>query len=402
MDLAHTLESASSGEVIKCIDMHTTGEPTRIVYAGFPPLSGTLLSQRDQARDQYDHLRKRIMLEPRGHYDMYGAILRPTTELVESGEAHIGVLFTHNGGFSTMCGHATIALGRFLVDTHDVTVFPKGNELVVDAASQTVVVNLHAPCGLVRITVPIKDTTDGIKSDPSRAVSFLSTPGYAAATNLTISIPPEIRWTELEGRESITLDVSYGGAFYALIKMHELGFASTGLRKVDLDSLSQVMKRLKAHFETHPDILAACQHPEDGRLSYLYSIMLVDTNVGHKPDGVAGAETGLCFFADNQIDRSPTGSCVTARMALAHAKGERAVGQRWAYNSIVSNHFQTGAFEAEIVETGLRVEGGNAPAKDAVVVRVEGRAYYTGTSTFMVEEGDVTSHSGFVMSDMTV
>ncbi|GKZ84340.1 hypothetical protein AnigIFM60653_010791 [Aspergillus niger] len=399
MDLSHALETASSGEVIKCVDMHTTGEPTRIVYAGFPPLSGSLLSQRDQARDQYDHLRKRIMLEPRGHYDMYGAILRPSTELVETGEAHIGVLFTHNGGFSTMCGHATIALGRFLVDTHDVAVFPKRNELVVEDTS--VVVNLHAPCGLVRITVPVKETADGFKSDPSRAVSFLSTPGYAAATNLTILIPPEIRWSELEGRESIALDVSYGGAFYTLINMHELGFASTGLKKVDLDSLSQVMRRLKTYLESHPDILSACQHPEDKRLSYLYSIMLVDTNVGFKPDSVAGAETGLCFFADNQIDRSPTGSCVTARMALAHAKGERSVGQRWAYNSVVSNHFQTGAFEAEIVETGLRVEGGNAPAKDAVVVRVEGRAYYTGTSSFMVEEGDVTSHGGFVMSDMT-
>ncbi|KAI2825916.1 hypothetical protein CBS147343_7553 [Aspergillus niger] len=399
MDLARALETASSGEVIKCVDMHTTGEPTRIVYAGFPPLRGSLLSQRDQARDQYDHLRKRIMLEPRGHYDMYGAILRPSTELVESGEAHIGVLFTHNGGFSTMCGHATIALGRFLVDTHDVAVFPKRNELVVEDTS--VVVNLHAPCGLVRITVPVQETADGFKSDPSRAVSFLSTSGYAAATNLTILIPPEIRWSELEGRESITLDVSYGGAFYALINMHELGFASTGLKKVDLDSLSQVMRRLKTYLESHPDILSACQHPEDKRLSYLYSIMLVDTNVGFKPDGVAGAETGLCFFADNQIDRSPTGSCVTARMALAHAKGERSVGQRWAYNSVVSNHFQTGAFEAEIVETGLRVEGGNAPAKDAVVVRVEGRAYYTGTSSFMVEEGDVTSHGGFVMSDIT-
>lgn len=399
MDLSHALETASSGEVIKCVDMHTTGEPTRIVYAGFPPLSGSLLSQRDQARDQYDHLRKRIMLEPRGHYDMYGAILRPSTELVETGEAHIGVLFTHNGGFSTMCGHATIALGRFLVDTHDVAVFPKRNELVVEDTS--VVVNLHAPCGLVRITVPVKETADGFKSDPSRAVSFLSTPGYAAATNLTILIPPEIRWSELEGRESIALDVSYGGAFYALINMHELGFASTGLKKVDLDSLSQVMRRLKTYLESHPDILSACQHPEDKRLSYLYSIMLVDTNVGFKPDGVAGTETGLCFFADNQIDRSPTGSCVTARMALAHAKGERSVGQRWAYNSVVSNHFQTGAFEAEIVETGLRVEGGNAPAKDAVVVRVEGRAYYTGTSSFMVEEGDVTSHGGFVMSDIT-
>ncbi|PYI06978.1 proline racemase [Aspergillus sclerotiicarbonarius CBS 121057] len=401
MDIFQSLES-TSGEVVKCIDMHTTGEPTRIVYAGFPALTGqTLLSQRDQARDEYDHIRQRIMLEPRGHYDMYGAILRQSTELVESGHAHIGVLFTHNGGFSTMCGHATIALGRFLVDTRDVAVFPKRNELVLDAASQTVAVNLHAPCGLVHVTVPVTRTGDGFKSDPSRQVSFISTPAYAAATNLTIHIPPELRWAELGTRECITLDVSYGGAFYALVNVRELGFQNTGLGKVDLDGMSPVIAKLKEHLETHPDIVAACQHPEDKRLSFLYSVMVVDPDVGIRPEGVDGAETGLCFFADNEIDRSPTGSCVTARMALAYAKGERAIGQRWAYHSVVSNHFQTGSFVGEIVKTGLRVEGENGPGRDAVVVRVEGSAYYTGTSSFVIEEGDVTSHGGFTMKSVT-
>lgn len=391
MDIAHEFENGSLGETIKCIDMHTTGEPTRIIYSGFPRLRGPLLEQRDQAMNQYDHIRKRIMLEPRGHYDMYGAILTPETELVQQGQAHIGTLFTHNGGFSTMCGHATIALGRFLVDTHDVTVFPKRNELEFNPTTCEVVVNIHAPCGLVRVSVPT--TADGQESDPSRPVSFLSTPAFAAGIDLEIPIPKEVRWPELGDRKSITLDISYGGAYYALIHVRELGFSS--LKQFDLGAISNAASKLKAYLRTHPAVSSALQHPEDSRLSFLYSVMVVDRDVGSWPDGVDGTETGLCFFADDEIDRSPTGSCVTARMALAHAKKQRLIGQKWAYNSIVSNRFGTGAFVASIVDDNVRVGGG----KEAVTVRVEGKAYYTGTSNFILEDGDLTSVSGFTLKE---
>ncbi|KAJ5381737.1 uncharacterized protein N7496_004165 [Penicillium cataractarum] len=389
MDLAQNFENGSLGEAIKCIEMHTTGEPTRIIYSGFPCLQGTLLEQRDEAMNQYDHIRKRIMLEPRGHYDMYGAILTPETELVRQGLAHIGTLFTHNGGFSTMCGHATIALGRFLVDTHDLKVFPKRNELRFNPETCEVAVNIHAPCGLVRVTVPT--SSDGQKSDPSRPVSFLSTPAFAAGINLEIPIPKEVRWPELGPRESITLDISYGGAYYALVDVRELGF--TGLKKIDLGAISNAASRLKTYLMTHPLVTSALQHPEDSRLSFLYSVMVVDREVGSRPEGVDGVETGLCFFADDEIDRSPTGSCVTARMALAHAKNLRSIGQKWAYNSIVSNHFGTGAFVASIVDDSVRV----GDSKEAVIVRVEGKAYYTGTSNFILEEDDLTGESGFTL-----
>jgi len=396
MDLAQKFENASSGEVIKCIDMHTTGEPTRIVYSGFPQLHGTLLEQRDQAKSKHDNIRKRIMLEPRGHYDMYGAIIITDTELIQSGEAHIGTLFTHNGGFSTMCGHATIALGRFLVDTHDLAVFPKRNELKIDLKTREVEVNIHAPCGLVRVTVPT--SADGQESDPSRPVTFVSTPAYAAAVSLKVPIPLEVRWPELGGRELITLDISYGGAFYALIDARELGFEN-GLSKVDLTSIGNAVKSLKSYLMTQPDVVKALQHPEDQRLSFLYSVMVVDQSIGSRPAGVDGAETGLCFFAENQVDRSPTGSCVTARMALAHEKGLRSHNQLWAYNSLVSNRFDTGAFTASIVDEGITIQGDNSAERQAVLVRVEGKAYYTGALTFIVEKGDVTSESGFTMGD---
>ncbi|KAJ5238232.1 hypothetical protein N7489_008323 [Penicillium chrysogenum] len=399
MDVARQLEQTPSGEVIKCIDMHTTGEPTRIIYSGFPTLNGTLLEQRDQAKSQYDHIRKRIMLEPRGHYDMYGAIIIPETELVQSGEAHIGTLFTHNGGFSTMCGHATIALGRFLVDTHDLTVFPQRNELKPNLTALEVKVNIHAPCGLVRVVVPT--SADGQKSDSSRPVRFLSTPAYCAAKDLEVSIPREIAWPELGDKTSLRLDVSYGGAFYALVDIRQLGF-QTGLHNFSLEAVTFAVKRLKRHLVTLPHVIEALQHPEDQRLSFLYSVMVVDHEIGSKPDGVEGAETGLCFFAEDQIDRSPTGSCVAARMALAHAKGARKCGQAWAYNSLVSNHFNTGAFVANIVDEDVKIEGPNTQtARSGVVVLVEGNAYYTGTMAFVVEQGDRTSESGFVLGACT-
>lgn len=376
--------------------MHSTGEPTRIIYSGFPDLHGTLLDQRAQAAAQHDHIRRRTMLEPRGHNDMYGAIIRAETELVARGEAHVGVLFTHNGGFSTMCGHATIALGRFLVDTHDMAVFPRRRELVVDAEAGAVDLNLHAPCGVVRVRVPVVD--GGRRSDASRPVRFLSTPAFASGLRLEIPISPETRWPALGRRECVTLDVSYGGAFYAIVTAQELGFAH-GLRNIDLDAVTRCVQKLKPYLSTRPEIVSAVQHPQDTRLSFLYSVMIVDSTFGAKPADVDGAETGLCYFADNQIDRSPTGSCVSARMALARAKGLRGVGQRWAYNSLVSNAFGTDMFNAEILEE-VAIEGAEGIASTGVVVQVEGQAFYTGSSTFVVEDGDAISSGGFSMKDL--
>ncbi|PKX96479.1 putative proline racemase [Aspergillus novofumigatus IBT 16806] len=386
MDIAQSLGENDSNQPIRCIDMHTTGEPTRIVYSGFPPLSGTLLEQRDQAKQQQDHIRKRLMLEPRGHNGMYGAIIRPETELVSSGAAHIGVLFIHNEGFSTMCGHATIALGRFLVDTHDHTVFPH---------SQT---KHSRPCGLVRVTVPV--TADGRKSDPSRPVAFLSTPAFATRIQMAVPIAPEIRWPELRRRDSIVLDVSYGGAFYAIVQARELGF-SGGLRDLDLDAVTSCVQKLKPYLMSLPEVQAAVRYPHDQRLSFLYSVMVVDDTLGFQTDDVQGTETGLCYFAENQIDRSPTGSCVTARMALACAKGVRSLAQRWVYNSLVSNHFGAGVFSAEIVEE-LTIDGVDDGGLNAVIVQVEGQAFYTGASVFVVENEDRISSSGFTMEKVAL
>ncbi|GAA5851617.1 hypothetical protein JCM8547_001151 [Rhodosporidiobolus lusitaniae] len=372
---------------IVTVDMHTTGEPTRIVLKGIEGVlrGDRLLDKRDCAKREQDHLRKRIMLEPRGHSEMYGALLVKETELTRTGEAHIGVLFTHGEGYSTMCGHATMALGRFLVDTNDVETFPARLSLRHDPVTSTTQVNLHAPCGLVRISVPTLLEGDQIKYDSSRLVSFLSVPSFATAIDLEVEVPEEYHWPELGERTSLVLDVSYGGAFYAIPTAKQLGFPS-GLRGASLQALDFATSQLKALIIAK--YAFTFQHPTEPSLSFLYGTVVVDNEL-------AAHETGLCFFADQQVDRSPTGSAVGARVALAVAKGQLSLNSPKRYHSIVSvasKQREQDAFVGEAVE---EVEIQGAQGKKGIVVKTSGRAYYTGAATFVAEEDDHLSKAGF-------
>jgi trans-L-3-hydroxyproline dehydratase len=369
-----------AAQSIKCVDMHTTGEPTRIVYQGYPDLKGRLLEQRTHAQNHHDHVRKSLILEPRGHREMYGAILRHETELTSSGVAHIGVLFMTNEGYSTMCGHATIALGRFLVDVQDVKIFPRRKELKFDPTTLTTQLNLHAPCGLVQVSVPTLD--DGLRADHSRPVSFLCVPSFAVGIDIDISIPPSHQWPELQGRKTIKADLSYGGAFYCMVSSHELGFPQCVQASTDLPALNNATRLLKETINATPVLKASIKHPDHDELSFLYSVIVVDDS-----DGVDGSETGVCFFGDQQIDRSATGSGVAARVALAHAKGERELGQKWVYHSLVSRAAKEGGFSGEGIEK-LKLPNKSGEDIEAVIVRVSGSAFYTGFHTFVIEHDD--------------
>ena len=376
---------------IRTVEMHTTGEPTRIVYEGYPELRGTLLEQRAQAKKDHDHIRRRLMYEPRGHYDMYGAVLRPHTELTESGDAHIGVLFMTNDGYSTMCGHATIALGRFLIDMSEQlsAMFPHRTRIRRDSNKKTALLKLHAPCGLLEVTVPTNNL--GTKSDPTRPVSFKSVPSFATGFNVNIPISDAFSWPELGRRSSVTVDFSYGGAFYCMIQAKELGFPD-GLKQPDITAMDLASKQLKAAINGNPELRHLFQHPEHDDLSFLYSVMIVDKQVGVAQQDTKGGETGLCFFADQQIDRSPTGSAVQARVALAVAKHELPMADRWTYHSLVSNSWNgKGAFIGSAVEIM-----GRHHDFPIIKVCVEGFASYTGHSTFFVEVTDPLGDGGFL------
>ena len=178
---------------ITTVEMHTAGEPVRIVTGGYPPPCGaTILEKRRYARDHLDHLRRMLMAEPRGHADMYGALLVEP----DLPEAHLAVLFLHNEGYSTMCGHAVIALGRFAVERGLVPIREPETE-----------VRIQCPCGLVAATVEVQDGRAG-------RVRFASVPAFAFARDAVV-VTGEFG--------PVTLDVGYGGAFYGVLPAAALG-----------------------------------------------------------------------------------------------------------------------------------------------------------------------------------
>ncbi|KAJ7249179.1 hypothetical protein B0H12DRAFT_1122222 [Mycena haematopus] len=355
MDVFETLlEHNPATRTIKVVDMHTSGEPTRIVVNGYPHLEGdTLLEMRRCARQKHDDIR---------HTEMYGAILMAETELTRRDEADIGVLFCHNGeGYSTMCGHATIALGRFLVDTHDLSIFPRRNVLPYDEVTGLTTLRLHAPCGVVHVSV----YTDDGHSDATRPVSFLGVPSFVTARDLEVEIPLSEQWKRLRDSQR------------SHVKTAELGFPD-GVRGdartlAEFDDATAALKRV-----LHPR-KELYTHPSEPDLEYLYSVMVVERTLK--------GETGLCFFADQQIDRSPTGSCVMARVALAVDQGRLQIGEGCEYESIVSLLNDGTGFRGTAVEV----------VPEGVIVKVEGRAFYTGAASFVVEETDMMPN-GFTIA----
>ena len=375
------------GPPLEVVEMHTCGEPARIITRGYPKLHGTLLEQIRQAKEKHDHLRKQLMLEPRGHSDMYGAILVHDTELVSSREADIGVMFCQCEGYSLMCGHGTIALGRFLIDTSDPSIFPHRDQLKFNANDRTILLKIHAPCGIVRVTIPT--TTDGSRADGSRPVSFISVPSFATALGKPLPIKIDDVWPTLKQRGppyEVKIDISYGGAFFALVSVEEIGF-NDGLPGISLDVMKNIASAIKRSvLEKFPEF---CKHesllPDQ---CGLYSVIITDKKNGIPSKDSTGAELGLCLFADGQIDRSPTGSGVTARVATAYTIGQRKPGIKWTYHSLVSHANEgTGAFVASINnELALVSPSGNATP--AVTVTIEGNAFYIGSSTLFCERRD--------------
>ncbi|HET6469518.1 MAG TPA: proline racemase family protein [Geminicoccaceae bacterium] len=321
---------------IETIEMHTGGEPVRIVTGGWPAVEGaTLQAKRRFVHERQDDLRRFLMHEPRGHHDMYGVL--PVAP--DHPDADLAVLFMHNEGWSTMCGHAVIALGRYAVD--------RG---IVPALEPETEVRIQCPCGLVRARVQVQEGRSG-------AVGFTSVPAFAFARDAVV-----------ETREygPVTCDIGFGGAFYAVLPAAHLGLDVLQSPTRDLvEAASMVSEAAKRQI--------ALAHPDDPDLAFLYGTILTDDR-----DGIAGGPSAnICVFANRQVDRSPTGSGVTARMALLHRRGRAGIGEPRRFRSI------TGAvFEGRIT---TETRAGPYPA---VTVEVRGRAHYTGRASFGVEADD--------------
>ena len=322
---------------LSVVDMHTGGEPVRIVTSGWPPVpKGTIFEKRAFVRDRHDHLRRLLMFEPRGHFDMYGALL---VEPHLPG-ADIAVLFMHNEGYSTMCGHAVIALGRYAVD-HG----------LVPARDPVTTVRIECPCGLVVASVEVTDGRAG-------AVSFESVPAFLHSRDVAVSVP---------GHGEIVCDVAYGGAFYALADCRQFGLAfGQGRARDFVDAAAALTEAVRQ--------AVPLAHPDSPDLAFLYGSILTDGGDGS--DGIASRN--VCVFADAQVDRSPTGSGVTARLAAMHARGEIHAGETRLFESIVGSRFGGAVARPATLADG----------RAGIVARVSGRAFYTGTAIFTLEDGD--------------
>ena len=339
---------------IETVEMHTGGEPVRIVTAGYPAIEGrTLLEKRRFAREQRDRFRTLIMFEPRGHYDMYGVL--PVAP--DHPEADMAVLFIHNEGYSTMCGHATIALGRYAFDQG--LIKPEG-----DPNSSWACLNLQCPCGLVRVKVSLEDGTPGL-------VSFTSVPAFAFALDVDVDVP---------GLGKVTLDIGYGGAYYAFLPAVRFGLdVRTSPTRDLVDAADRITKAVQQQVKL--------DHPDSPDLAFLYGTILTDGRTGVTPKGATGdgASANICVFAEREVDRSPTGSGVTARIALAVARDPTLGTADFTFESITGSRF-----------TGRVAETTQAGRFAAIRAEVAGRAYYTGKSLFTLEPDDPLA-GGFLL-----
>ncbi len=316
---------------VRAVDYHTAGEPFRILTGGVPPLPGrTILEKRAYARRHLDHVRKLVVNEPRGHADMYGCFV---TEPEDEG-AQLGVVFFHNAGYSTACGHGTIALVTWALESGVLPAVEPVTEVVVDVPSG------RLPC------------TALVRGARVAAVRFRNVPAFVFSPRLEVA--------------GVECAVAFGGAFYALLPA-----AAVGLRvsSEHLPRLIQEGRRLKIAVESACEVV----HPLQPELRGVYGVIFTE------------GDANVTVFADGEVDRSPCGSGTSARLAVLDAAGELARGQVLRHRSIVGT-----VFEGRVV--GDAAVGG----RPAVVTEVEGSAHLTGRHEFVLQPEDELG-TGFLL-----
>ncbi len=339
----HTIRIPHSPIRITSVDAHTAGEPLRIITGGLPEIPGTtMLEKRRYARENLDHLRTALMWEPRGHADMYGAIL---TEPVTA-DGDFGVLFIHNEGFSTMCGHGILGLAAVGVDIGLIPLGEEGSE--------------------IRIDTPAGRVTAAVRRENGRVVeaSFLNVPSFVYALDQEV---------EVEGIGRVRYDIAFGGAFYAFCDAEALGVELTA---ADFRQLIDVGRRIKQAVMSSLPI----HHPFEPDMGFLYGTIIV--GAAHEP---GHHSRNVCIFADGEVDRSPTGTGVSARAALHYARGEIGIGEPFIVESILGTCF-----------TGAVVETTNFGPYTAVIPRISGMAYITGRNEWLIDTADPL-RQGFIL-----
>ncbi len=320
---------------IEVADYHTAGEPFRIVVDGAPELAGaTVLDRRSYAMAHADAVRQLVVNEPRGHADMYGCLVTPA----DDDDGDIGVVFFHKDGYSTACGHGTIALVTWAIDSGKVT----GDRgcVVVDT-----------PSGRLETYPEVDD--DGTVA----AVSFRSVPSYVSGWQIPVQLAGGV----------VGVDVAYGGAYYASVDAAEFGLA------VSADNVGRfvaVAREMKGVLAANPAVI----HPEDDRLSGLYGTIFFE-DLGATENGLR--QRNVTVFADGEVDRSPCGSGTSARLAILDALADLDRGASLTHEGLLGTAF-----------TGKVVGDGEVAGIHGVVTEIRGSAYATGRSVFTLDPKD--------------
>ncbi|RKN16635.1 proline racemase [Micromonospora musae] len=324
---------------IRATDYHTAGEPFRIVTDGVPEIPGaTVLQRRGHAQrdEQIDAVRRLLVNEPRGHADMYGCFLVPP----DDEGAHFGVLFWHKDGYSTACGHGTIALGVWAVRSGLVNADPDGEtDVVIDVPSGRVTATVTCVAGEVR------------------DVSFRNVPAYVLGRDITVNT----------SRGPVRADVSYGGGIYASVDASVLGLSVTPEHYGELLALGREIKWALNGTEW-------ARHPSESRLDGVYGTILFE-DLGRRSGGPH--QRNITVFADGEVDRSPCGSGTSARIALLASSGQLAPDQVLTHDSVIGTRF-----------LGRVVRELEAEGRPAYVSEVRGMAYRTGEHHFVLEDND--------------
>ncbi|HIF32330.1 MAG TPA: GNAT family N-acetyltransferase [Planctomycetaceae bacterium] len=320
-------------QLIETIDAHAAGEPLRVLLRGAPLVVGrTMLEKRRYATEHIDDLRRALMWEPRGHADMYGALLTaPTTE-----DGDLGVLFLHNDGFSTMCGHGIIALGTVLWETGMTT----QDELKLDT-----------PAGRINVCLQTNEQR-------AERVSFTNVPSFVDTLDHTLHV---------DGYGDVVVDIAFGGAYYAFCSAEAVGLTLTASRAQEIIVAGRAIKAALSEE-------LQLRHPQHDDLGFLYGVIFT------APAVKEGAHSRhACIFANGELDRSPTGTGVSARAAILFQRGQIGRGECITIEGICDQ-----AFDVEIVD----VVSSATSATQSVVTRVGGTGHLTGRSQWVRRDND--------------
>ena len=328
---------------IQAIDSHTAGEATRIVVGGIPNIKGNTMPEKKQyLEDHLDHIRTAIMLEPRGHNDMFGSVMTQPCDP----DADFGIIFMDGGGYLNMCGHGSIGAMTVAVETG-----------VVPMEEPVTKVVMEAPAGIIKGDVKVEN-------GKVQSVSIFNVPAFLYKKDQEVELP---------GVGKVKFDISFGGSFFAIVHASQLGLK---IEPKNAAKLTDMAMELRDRINREIEI----QHPT---LEHIKTVDLVE--IWDEPTNEKATYKNVVIFGQGQVDRSPCGTGTSAKLATLHARGELKEGEKFVYESILGT-----LFEGEIVGTTKVGEF------DAVLPKITGSAYMTGFNNFLIDEDDPVKY-GFIL-----